>query len=304
KDGVMFNDILGTTLGIKNEKGFDAISMTAFGEPTTSQPNNSTTEIDKVGFFTGKPYIGELGYAFLFRNYRADQGKWQTKDPLGYPDGWNNLAYVNNIPLALVDPLGLSFWNSISSIASSTWNAITNVASNPTFQNSLAATSGALQVATGIVLGGTTGWTGVGAVAAGALILNGASTLAMGVTNLSAGSNFNTSGFAGALTSVMTNNPTANQLASAFDLTTNLFAGGFAVSAANSAATATILPGTMGGYLANFNLGDTAYANLLINGSTAYDPNFIVNTLTATSAISSTVNSINNIINSGGIVAE
>lgn len=62
--------------------------------------------------------------------------------------------------------------------------------------------------------------------------------------------------------------------------------------------------GTMGGYLANFNLGDTAYANLLINGSTAYDPNFIVNTLTATSAISSTVNSINNIINSGGIVAE
>ncbi len=118
KDGVMFNDILGTTLGIKNEQGFEAINMTAFGEPTTSQPNNSTTETDKVGFFTGKPYIGELGYAFLFRNYRAELGKWQTKDPialtmqlpkltkekyslpndarLGYPDGWNNLAYGNN----------------------------------------------------------------------------------------------------------------------------------------------------------------------------------------------------------------
>ena len=114
KDGVMFNDILGTTLGIKNEKGFDAISMTAFGEPTTSQPNNSTTEIDNVGFFTGKPYIGELGYAFLFRNYRADQGKWQTKDPLGYPDGWNNLAYVNNNVLNSIDLWGaleIYVWN-------------------------------------------------------------------------------------------------------------------------------------------------------------------------------------------------
>ena len=56
---------------------------------------------DKVLFndmamFTGKPYIGELGYAFLFRNYRPGLGKWQTSDPLGYPDGWNNFAYVNN----------------------------------------------------------------------------------------------------------------------------------------------------------------------------------------------------------------
>ena len=99
KDGVMFNDILGTTLGIKNEQGFEAINMTAFGEP---KENNA----DKVGFFTGKPYIGELGYAFLFRNYRADQGKWQTKDPLGYPDGWNNLAYVNNKVSSSIDFLG------------------------------------------------------------------------------------------------------------------------------------------------------------------------------------------------------
>ena len=48
----------------------------------------------------------ELKYAFLFRAYRADQGKWQTSDPLGYPDGWNNFAYVNN-NISNVDPLGL-----------------------------------------------------------------------------------------------------------------------------------------------------------------------------------------------------
>ncbi len=56
--------------------------------------------------FTGKPYIGELGYAFLFRNYRADMGKWQTADPLCYPDGWNNFAYVNNGVTMAIDWLG------------------------------------------------------------------------------------------------------------------------------------------------------------------------------------------------------
>ena len=59
--------------------------MTAFGES------------DNVNaFFTGKPLVGELGYTFLFRNYRPEQGKWQTADPLGYPDGWNNFAYCEN----------------------------------------------------------------------------------------------------------------------------------------------------------------------------------------------------------------
>ena len=93
KDGVMFNDMLGSTLNI----GGKAIHMTAFGESS-----------DTNAMFTGKPYIGELGYAFLFRNYRADKGKWQTSDPLGYPDGWNNLAYVNNRVLCNIDYLG--FW--------------------------------------------------------------------------------------------------------------------------------------------------------------------------------------------------
>ena len=81
KDGVMFNDMLGSTLSI----GGRAVNMTAFGESA-----------DINAMYTGKPYIGELGYAFLFRNYRSDYGKWQTTDPIGYPDGWNNLAYVNN----------------------------------------------------------------------------------------------------------------------------------------------------------------------------------------------------------------
>ena len=91
KDGVMFNDMLGSTLNI----GGKAVNMTAFGESA-----------DTNAMYTGKPYIGELGYAFLFRNYRSDYGKWQTTDPLGYPDGWNNLAYCGNSPVELYDFLG------------------------------------------------------------------------------------------------------------------------------------------------------------------------------------------------------
>ncbi|MPM63834.1 hypothetical protein SDC9_110718 [bioreactor metagenome] len=92
----MFNDMLGSTLGVNKETGFNPVKMTAFGETS-----------DKEAFFTGKPAVGELGYAFLFRNYRADKGKWQTTAPLGYLDGWNNLAYVNNEVINTADIFGL-----------------------------------------------------------------------------------------------------------------------------------------------------------------------------------------------------
>ena len=96
KDGVMFNDMLGNSLNI----GGKAVLMTAFG--ATSDTN---------AMFTGKPYIGELGYTFLCRNYRADYGKWQTTDPLGYPDGWNNFAYCNNWLTFTVDRLGTDIYH-------------------------------------------------------------------------------------------------------------------------------------------------------------------------------------------------
>ena len=75
-------------------------NLTAFGAPT----DHSSLTTDH--FFTGKPHVGEMGYVFLFRAYCADQGKWQTSDPLGYPDGWNNFAYVNNGITAAFDYLG------------------------------------------------------------------------------------------------------------------------------------------------------------------------------------------------------
>ena len=94
-EDVLFNDLLGSTIGIGSGKEYRETGMTAFGETD-----------EKSAMFTGKPYIGELGYAFLFRNYRPEQGKWQTADPLGYPDGWNNLAYCNNDSINSFDLMG------------------------------------------------------------------------------------------------------------------------------------------------------------------------------------------------------
>ena len=91
------NDMLGSTVGVHDRKARTrtAVSMTLFGE----------TDADEA-YFTGKPELPELGYAFLVRSYRADLGKWQTRDPFGYPDGWNAMVYCGNDTPASIDIFG------------------------------------------------------------------------------------------------------------------------------------------------------------------------------------------------------
>ena len=60
-------------------------------------------------FFTGKPRVDGLGHVFLMRNYRSELGKWLTADPMGYPDGWNQLAYCGNNVLISFDFCGCSY---------------------------------------------------------------------------------------------------------------------------------------------------------------------------------------------------
>ena len=88
-----FNDILGATVGVKRGRKYSVAALTAFGE-------------GDVAFFTGNPLVPVRGRIFLFRNYRPDLAKWQTADPLGYPDGWNSLAYCNNSSAVAMDWLG------------------------------------------------------------------------------------------------------------------------------------------------------------------------------------------------------
>ena len=92
----IFTDMLGTSMGKVEENGYSAIDKTSFGADTS----------DNSSFFTGKPYVEDLGYAFLFRNYRADMGKWGIVDPIGYPNGWNNFTYCGNKIISYIDLLG------------------------------------------------------------------------------------------------------------------------------------------------------------------------------------------------------
>ena len=74
-------------------------ALSAFGESLNGTDNSTPTPSTYASFFTGKPYIEGLGHAFFMRNYRASLAKWQTADPLGYPDGGNALAYGCTSPL-------------------------------------------------------------------------------------------------------------------------------------------------------------------------------------------------------------
>ena len=105
---VFFNDLLGTTVGTFDSNGkFASTSMTTYGDDASQlETRNSQLETGADSFFTGKPHIQNLGYAFLLRNYRADLGKWSTADPWGYPDGLNNFAYVNGRVTSAVDWMG------------------------------------------------------------------------------------------------------------------------------------------------------------------------------------------------------
>ena len=98
-DKALFNDMLGSTLGVAANGSYSPINRTSFGEVD----NASSSEYN---FFTGKPNVEGLGYSFLFRNYNANNGKWRSQDPLGYPDGWNNTAYCNNQITNCFDWLG------------------------------------------------------------------------------------------------------------------------------------------------------------------------------------------------------
>ncbi len=104
-------DALGTTIGVKKDGKYSAAVLSAFGESLETQRCEATSNFkhqtsNSQTFFTGKPMVEGLGHAFLMRNYRAGLAKWQSADPMGYPDGWNQLAYCNNAATSAVDLWG------------------------------------------------------------------------------------------------------------------------------------------------------------------------------------------------------
>ena len=75
---------------------------------TSAQEASRPSTLDSsTPFYTGKPYLADSGsYAFKYREYNPEMGRWTTVDPSGFPDGANNRMYTA-IPNSQLDAYGL-----------------------------------------------------------------------------------------------------------------------------------------------------------------------------------------------------
>jgi RHS repeat-associated protein len=85
----------------------ETTAKTANLESASSRPS---TLDSSTPFYTGKPYLADSGsYAFKYREYNPEMGRWTTVDPSGFPDGANNRMYAS-APSSALDPDGKSIF--------------------------------------------------------------------------------------------------------------------------------------------------------------------------------------------------
>jgi len=173
-------NLQGDIVGIMNADGYKVVSYSydAWGVPyapvystdsVVSAADKANAELNPFRY-RGYYYDSETGYYYLqTRYYNPEWGRFINAD--GYINangdihGYNLFAYCFNNPANLNDYAGE--WPK--------W-----------LSGALNIVGGALQVATGAALGATVGWTGLGAVVAGFLVVNGITTGVQGfgqVTN-------------------------------------------------------------------------------------------------------------------------
>ncbi|OQA48534.1 MAG: tRNA(Glu)-specific nuclease WapA precursor [Firmicutes bacterium ADurb.Bin300] len=162
-------NVQGDVIGIYDSTGTVVVEYTydAWGKPNSVTGSlASTIGVINPLRYRGYYYDDETGFYYLqSRYYDPETGRFLNADGelAGVGEsvqGYNLFAYCHNNPVNMSDPDG-------------NWPKWLTGALN--------VVSGALQMAAGAALGATVGWTGVGAVAAGFLIVNGAATATQGV---------------------------------------------------------------------------------------------------------------------------
>jgi RHS repeat-associated protein len=100
-----YND-LGSVADTTTSSGAAASSYSydAFGNLLTPQGSGDSNRY----LFSTKEFDSRSGLEYFgARYYDPEIGRWLTPDPLGFVNGLNVYAYVNNNPVNLVDPFGL-----------------------------------------------------------------------------------------------------------------------------------------------------------------------------------------------------
>ncbi len=86
------------------------VTYDVYGKATVRNSAGTTQGSSFVGnpfLFTGREFDAESGmYHYRARAYDPEAGRFLQRDPLGYVDGLNLLAYVASNPVTLNDPLG------------------------------------------------------------------------------------------------------------------------------------------------------------------------------------------------------
>ena len=163
----VFN-LQGDITGIRKADGWDAASYSydAWGNPTGIYDDYTTLATLNPFRYRGYFYDEETGFYLTgTRYYDPEIGRFinadgEISDVGGNILGYNLFAYCFNNPVNMDDPTGQ--WPK--------W-----------LTGALNVVSGVAQMAAGAALGAFTSWTGVGAVAAGFLIVNGAATATQGI---------------------------------------------------------------------------------------------------------------------------
>ena len=85
-------------------------AYSAYGEPTILDASLTELPDSAVGnryMYTGREWDGKLGlYHYRARMYSAENGRFVSRDPIGYADSLGLYQYVSSMPLDNTDPTG------------------------------------------------------------------------------------------------------------------------------------------------------------------------------------------------------